>query len=596
MEEEKRIKLLVKTLIDEKEDEGAREKAALSLEQLGWKPSSIREKVFFYLLIDQQDELIALGAPVTDLLVNILLNIENEVLVHYAARALDNLGWHPSSTVEKIHFLIGRYSSAFLDSSTKEKIRYELLALGEPVVELMIKTLGWHEIEWNFLEILGELGDARAIVPLLKLPEYDSTMYYWESIKKICYKCKPGKLDDQVLEELVKVLEDGDRDDKWTIAESLGHLGDKRAANSLVKVMTSDEDVNTRRIAAVAVAELRDSRAVETLIEALQDPSSFTSFPIIGDDIMHGLGKLGDSRAVEPLINVFDRNNDSDRVSAAEALGKLATPRVLEFFIKELEEEGPRYYEAAIGLGTAGDERAVKHLLKLLDKLGDPKAVGNFNNLLMNYTLILTLGNMGSDKVVDHLLEILDNGLGERGVDLTDKILALSNIGETAVRPFISLLVSWSRLTVLEKLSYIGDPFIDLLLMGLKDNNPDTRLGAATLLESVFDPRVVEPLIKTLVDDVWYVRKAAGDTLVSLASFGVPVIDPLVSLLTRTEFLADDLLVNHLDLLLKLSPSQVQLSPLKPFLISLSVDNTDELIKRNSTQLLKIFNTPVINI
>jgi hypothetical protein len=62
-----------------------------------------------------------------------------------------------------------------------------------------------------------------------------------------------------------------------------------------------------RRAAARALGEAGDERAVEPMIEALQESRDFR----LKEDVITALGKLGDPRAVDPLIaKLKDRGED----------------------------------------------------------------------------------------------------------------------------------------------------------------------------------------------------------------------------------------------------------------------------------------------
>jgi hypothetical protein len=76
-----------------------------------------------------------------------------------------------------------------------------------------------------------------------------------------------------------------------------------------------DEDRDVRRVAAGALGELKDPRAVEPLISALKDENRDVRRVAAG-----ALGELKDPRAVEPLISVLKDENGSVRRAAAASL------------------------------------------------------------------------------------------------------------------------------------------------------------------------------------------------------------------------------------------------------------------------------------
>ena len=76
------------------------------------------------------------------------------------------------------------------------------------------------------------------------------------------------------------------------------------------------------------LCKCNDSRAVDPLIECLEDENS-----VIGFSAAVGLGTLGDPRAVDPLIKfMLNSNQDIDilsRQGAAYALGRIGDPKAL---------------------------------------------------------------------------------------------------------------------------------------------------------------------------------------------------------------------------------------------------------------------------
>ena len=125
-------------------------------------------------------------------------------------------------------------------------------------------------VRWRKMaaEILGQLGDRRAVDPLIKAlshHNYDVRQAAAEAL---------GQLgDDRAVDPLSKALADDDRWVRLAAAEALGQLGDKQAADSLINAL-SDNYFSVRRTAAKALGELGDKRAVDPLVKALSDDSS----------------------------------------------------------------------------------------------------------------------------------------------------------------------------------------------------------------------------------------------------------------------------------------------------------------------------------
>ena len=240
------------------------------------------------------------------------------------------------------------------------------------------------------------------------------------------------------LEPLIKALED--EDVRYYATDALGKIGDKRAVYPLINILNTKIGVTDRVCTKVvkALGSIGDSRAVEPLIEALEDKEGYVRY-----SAADALGKIGDKRAIEPLIKLLRIEkwefNDPSRFHCVDhlvAIGKSA----VEPLIKALEDEDVRYY-AADALGKIGDKRAIEPLIKLLRiekwEFNDPSRF----------------------HCVDHLVAI----------------------GKSAVEPLIKAL-----------------------------EDEDVRYYAADALGKIGDKRAVEPLLGILSSDNFYVCRSAA--------------------------------------------------------------------------------------
>jgi len=88
--------------------------------------------------------------------------------------------------------------------------------------------------------------------------------------------------------------------------------------------LSKEEYMNARMFAAFSLGKIGDPRAVEPLIETLKDENSdvkmFAAF---------SLGKIGDPRAVKPLTELLKDENLYVREETAEALGKIDGARTV---------------------------------------------------------------------------------------------------------------------------------------------------------------------------------------------------------------------------------------------------------------------------
>jgi HEAT repeat protein len=122
--------------------------------------------------------------------------------------------------------------------------------------------------------------------------------------------------------------------------------------------------MEVRQEATEALGKLGDARAVEPLIACLKDPQwSYRGLAA------SALGELGDARAVEPLLACLNEPNKAIREGALESLGKLGDARAVGPLIACLKDYAISD-KAARALLKLGDERAIPALVSALDEWG----------------------------------------------------------------------------------------------------------------------------------------------------------------------------------------------------------------------------------
>ena len=154
-------------------------------------------------------------------------------------------------------------------TSSRERERAEkaLKNIGKPAVEPLIKELKDKDrnVRSCAVTVLGNIGDPRAVEPLIQaLQDKDSDVQRnaREALEKI------GKL---AVEPLIQALKhENSKVIRWSAAWALGYIGDPRAIEPLIQAL-EDEDV--RVAAAGALVEIGDTRAVNPLLKVVRDNS-----------------------------------------------------------------------------------------------------------------------------------------------------------------------------------------------------------------------------------------------------------------------------------------------------------------------------------
>jgi len=365
------------------------------------------------------------------------------------------------------------------------------------------------------------------------------------------------------VEGLIKALSDYLTNDRvrQAAADALGQIGDARAVAPLIAAL-GDRSGDVRATAAGALAKIGTpavppliallggrgglgyiaadalakigTPAVEPLIAALKH-SEHGEYDV-RKDLAWALGKIGDARAVAPLIAALKDRYDSVRDAALAALVQIGTSSVQPLTAALRDTDRSVRERAARALATIGwqpgqnETGAIFWVLReRWDKCVEIGTVA--------VAPLLSAVKTGDRDVPEKAAEALDKigwrpGRDERGAAYWldrgrwDKCI---EIGAPAVGPLIAALdvsrnVSCKRQEAASALGQIGDArAVEPLIAALNDSKSDVRLAAADALAKIGDARAVQPLIAAL-----YTTHGAAEALVKI---GTPAVEPLIAAL-----------------------------------------------------------------
>jgi HEAT repeat protein len=246
-----------------------------------------------------------------------------------------------------------------------------------------------------------------------------------------------------------------------------------------------------RRVAAEELGKMKDARAVEPLIAALQDPDDS-----VAEAAAAALGRIADPRAIRPLAAALQR--PATRWSAADALVGLGAPaldtviaaltnpdvetsKALLPHLKQHNVKDPRLVEPLVRQLRSSDWFVCHSAAESLGRIGDLRAVEPLasalrdDNRMVQEEVARVLGEMGDRRAVDALLIAL------RELDTAE-----------AARP----------------LGKLGDPrALEPLATTLHGDDIGMRGPAAEGLGLMRDPRALEVLLAEILN--WELRIAA---------------------------------------------------------------------------------------
>jgi len=187
--------------------------------------------------------------------------------------------------------------------------------------------------------------------------------------------------DNQAVESLIKLLDSDEKYISATAIHALEKIGDRRAVKPLIAMLKSPS-VLCRQAAASALGKLGNLQTIQPLVELLDDDNDLYVWKEVADALdrlgwQPGADRIGMKFwigkrqwkecirigvvAIEPLLEVINNHPENKEFfnGAANALGKIGDDRAVEPLIKLLDDYSCRW-AAFTALAEIGDLRAVK--------------------------------------------------------------------------------------------------------------------------------------------------------------------------------------------------------------------------------------------
>ncbi|MBU0599589.1 HEAT repeat domain-containing protein, partial [bacterium] len=136
-----------------------------------------------------------------------------------------------------------------------------------------------------------------------------------------------------------------------------------------------DGDSGVRWIAAEALGEIKDIRAIKPLILALKDEYLGVQMSAAGALVMIG------TPAVEPLITTLKDKNSDVRMFAAEALGEIKDTRAVKPLLAALKAKDLAVVTGAHSFFIRrGEQKSIPILIDALNEYGNKEMAADFSN------------------------------------------------------------------------------------------------------------------------------------------------------------------------------------------------------------------------
>ncbi|MBZ0297300.1 MAG: HEAT repeat domain-containing protein [Anaerolineae bacterium] len=207
-----------------------------------------------------------------------------------------------------------------------------------------------------------------------------------------------SKLGQMAVTPLIEELHNPDPLIRANAAETLGRIGDRDAADSLVRTL---DDMNDKvwQQAAISLGRMCDARSVHPLIAIIRDPASE-----LRTKAVRALGQIRDVRAVEPLMEILYGNEDRwMRLFAIEALGQIGDMRAVEGLLDAAYDESrDMRTKAIVTLGVLQMDFASDALYSLVEDELEIDAEDR-------QTALFELGKKADSRSIAGLVDILLN-------------------------------------------------------------------------------------------------------------------------------------------------------------------------------------------
>lgn len=196
---------------------------------------------------------------------------------------------------------------------------------------------------------LGEFKDIRGVKPLMQLVESDPS----EDIREAAALSLGRMGDKQASRVLAKALGDPDPDIRIAAAQALAKLGEARWQDW---VKGTENDFNE-------LAQSSERRAMDALILALGNDKLNVRLTAL-----EGLGRLGGSDVVPPLLNLLNDQDQRVRIATIGWLVKLRDRRAIGPLLQSLRhKDGETRLAAVKALAEWGEPRAIPDLRLLME-------------------------------------------------------------------------------------------------------------------------------------------------------------------------------------------------------------------------------------
>jgi hypothetical protein len=209
------------------------------------------------------------------------------------------------------------------------------------------------------IEGMKQAGDVRGLIQHL---DHNNDDLQWRAADAL------GSLGEIALDPLLKILSYHKMHVRIGAIEALSEIKSPRSVDPIIKTLMTDEDHEVRWVAALALGEIGDARAIPSLLSSLRDKDRYVrygsakalekmgwsattdqerAYYFIGLQDWKALHSMG-SPAVGPLIETLREKNPATRAKIVDLLGEMRTDDAKKACENALGDADPHVRWAAI--------------------------------------------------------------------------------------------------------------------------------------------------------------------------------------------------------------------------------------------------------
>jgi HEAT repeat protein len=436
------------------------------------------------------------------------LTDKNPVVRIQAIINLRKLGLEPASEI-----LISMLEEE--NTGIKQSIISTIFEIGKPAIPYLIDALKYPNkiIQTNAAKILSEIGDASISTDILNILKDERGQ-----ARVVAIEVLSGIKDFWSLEFIREFLSDSDPNVRATAARALGNFEDKLSIDLLLSLLSDNSEI-VRKTATEALSKFNETRVCDALWQTgLNDES-----PDIRNSAMYALKKIGEM-LIKPYEKNLASTSIELRAKALHDLSIIGKP-VLLTLLDYTKHHNPAVREICIEiLANIGDRAAAQRLIELTNDLEQSvrlAAINALGKVKTETTLryLITCFQSPDPLVITAATEALINRGKEilnflpvlfADPDMNKQVIVsrlIAKIGESSIVPLIAQNLKdermWVRRAVCLTLGEMKTSIAANLLIeyGLKDKETLVRIAAVKSLGDLKMSIAVEPLLQMVQED-----------------------------------------------------------------------------------------------